>query len=1804
MDVLGTFDAAREALFRYYDTPFGIDNPEVQKKRRELLDRDGQAWREPMLEIRPRYRSSGVPLAQSFAEAGAPADLFPLASAGLLGGVKELHSHQHEALVHAFRERRNVVVTAGTGSGKTESFLLPVLASLVAESASWTGGPAPENAWWRSPGREFTAQREGETGRRAAVRTVVLYPMNALVDDQVVRLRKALDSPAVRAWLDSNRHGHRFYFGRYTGATPVPGEPGTKAALENLRSYLSATEERGAAAEANANRDARYMLPRLDGAEMRSRWDMLCSPPDVLVTNFSMLNVMLLRPREDDFFQQTRAWLDSDPAAVFRIVVDELHLYRGTAGTETAYLLRNLRHRLGLDDRPDRLQVLAASASLEKGRDEGFLAEFFGLEADSFEVLRGETVKPLSAVVDLSDHADVFAQASGQRSGAAESRALLERTRAADALQNALTDNGKPVARPVPEIAGALFPREDAETSRKAVRGVLSVLRSADTRSQNLPKLRVHYFFRNISGMWACSDPACPDADRPQDADRTVGRLFTRPTTRCTCGARVLELLYCQTCGDLYLGGYTSTGANANPGAFEGSLLADLPELEKLPEQVRTGAAAANYVVYWPRTDSLLLDKPKRRRAAPCRQQFTFEFRRSRYEPSTGRLANNKAEPTGWSFHVTSPASGRGTSLEQISPFPTECPRCGDDWEMPRLKGDPLPITDPLRLRSPIRTMRTGFEKVNQVLTSALLSALPENERKLIAFSDSRQDAAKLAAGIGLRHYQDMLRFALAEAVRKQGDPVGDLELVRAAYQELPGTNRDLARSAHQRLKARYKEEVLELAEIWKGSPFAEPSREEELVQRVTALPSLHLQATLIEARLLEAGFNPGGPKASLQNDEGANATPWTRLYAWPDGDGSASGQPVRPVPSAAMSREQDDLRRRIGESLTKELLDGLFASARRDFESLGLGWLCRSDDNKPSEGAGLGTALARASLRVLGQRKRFTGLRDGADAPPAPLRRFWEAVAEKHGMGAEQVRELVEASWGDAVTEYLIHPERVSIRPGTGAVWTCGNCRMPHLHSGAGVCTKCFRPLPPAPVEAPPVEDDYYTWRAAAEEDVTRLHCAELTGQTDRIVAQSRQAHFQDVFLDHGEVPRADGVDLLSVTTTMEAGVDVGALSAVLLANVPPTRFNYQQRIGRAGRRGSHAAAALTVCRGRSHDDYYFQNPHRITNEPTPRPYVSMDMPEVFRRALLSEVLRQAFSDVWSRADTGEADPTNNTHGRFGTAEDWGGHKEHIARWIEDNPGRIRGIAAALRLGTRGPVTGGDPVEIVRELLPGVDRAAERAAGHRDLSQRLAEEGLLPMYGFPTRVKYLFTEPPKRTFPWPPAGAIDRDLSIAIAQFAPNGETVRDGRVYRANGIAAFEPWGRKPKPVEDPLGAEVSVGLCHRCGHIDETPGSDASDPECDACGAAAPSYAVLPMREPAGFRSDRPRDFDGTFTWSPRSTAARAAADMEALEHTDQEWLTVRSGRGKRYAVNDNAGHLFRFRPAKPTDPWSGYLATEGPLPEGGVATALGASQHTDLFFLGAGSGTEADRGVRVDLDTSSDASGDVLGRRAAWFSLAALLRRAAGPFLDVSPNEFVAGICGSPSRTAGPVYAYLADTLENGAGYCTHLATPGVLGRFLEQIDSYTAELTSDHGTCAGSCPDCLRDYSNMPVHPLLDWRLARDLFDLLRGRDMRVETGLQDKLLRRWAESYAPGSEELSTPDGLVLLVDDLLHCDGPTPVAVKHPLEGLGNKRLATLESASREQFGHGRILFADQFTLDRTPATFVTALADWEPQL
>ncbi|WP_432587371.1 DEAD/DEAH box helicase [Streptomyces sp. HD1123-B1] len=1843
VDILGSFEHLKDALFRYYNTPFGLADEHLERERQDLFDVNGGAWRRPLLEVRPRYVQMDAGIAESVKAAGAHPDLAELVQLGLMQGVPSLYEHQHRALAAAARDGHDVVVTAGTGSGKTESFMLPILADLVRESANWPTASLPTNHWWASPDGGYQPQRAGETGRHAAVRALVLYPMNALVDDQMMRLRRALDSNDARAWLARSRPGNRFYFGRYTGATPVPGEIGSQAGVKTLRKEFAATEERSRQAQ-KATGDGRFFIPRLDGAEMRCRWDMIQAPPDIMITNYSMLNVMLMRSRESQIFDKTRRWLEEVPDARFTLVVDELHMYRGTAGTEIAYLLRNLRHRLGLDHRPDKFRILAASASLEAPRDLDFLQEFFGVDRNRFVVLGGQLVLPAHTRTDISHHADAYA-ALDPDPAPAQADQLLAATGADDALVNALCDGDRLIADFDDAVAARIFPAADTAVQKKALRGVLAALRrSADPRT---PKLRGHLFFRNIPGVWACSDPQCPDAPRPQGMERTVGKLYSRPTPRCSCDARVLELLYCQNCGDPFLGGYAPESAfrNATKGRpFEAGLLADLPDLDSLPDAAATGPSAANYIVYWPRKDDPAVEKLEWNSTSDKGTlSADFEFKRSQYDPRTGILRNQR-DHTGWSFHtsVAQPKKGRPRlKAEDLPAAPTQCPNCGDNWEVRQVGTEHFSLNDSRRMRTPVRSMRTGFEKVNQVLTTGILSHLPS--RQAVVFSDSRQDAAKLSAGLGLRHYQDLLRLLLAEEVKGQGDPAADLAAVSGFYRKSPDNpvDKETAKAARDRLRARDPETYDAWVKLQKASEslddldddLPDPAEEAALYSRLSRVPSLDSHGTAVAERLVQLGINPGGPKASLQQtsyQKGSQPQPWTSLYQWPE----LPGGKVRDESSLVLSERQEQLRQDIREALTSELLNGLFGSAGRDFESLGLGWLTIASDQAPLEAERASdAALARASLRVLGHMRRFAGLRSPADEPPKKLRDFWASAADHLGQDPDDLRNTVERIWGDAVKKYVIQPEHVALRHGRAVSWTCSICRRRHLHPGVGVCTKCRRPLPAAPKQFEGTDADYYAWMAHRKFGDFRLNAAELTGQTDRLDAQARQARFQGILLDGKEHKLPDTLDILSVTTTMEAGVDIGPLSAVLMANMPPTRFNYQQRVGRAGRRTSPVALALTVCRGRSHDEHYFQDPQRITNDPTPPPYLSTDMKDIYQRVLAAEVLRRAFDAVQGTAgdDTGP-DPTRNVHGQFGHTADWPAVSEAVSGWIKSHDTEICSLAEALADRTRSTWSSAQAAAwVAQELVNRVTQITDEPRGHHELSQRLAESGLLPMFGFPTSARYLHTKRPSDSYPWPPSGVVDRSLDIAISQFAPGAETVKDGQVHTAVGAVAFEPTGRVPRAVQEPLGQPVLIGICRACGHLAEDVQAlpeqeDASPQLCRACGTTDGSYREIELREPAGFYSaGKARDFDGNFAWRARSLAPRTAADLEhgAPLKIEVPGMVVHAGKGERYAVNDNGGRLFQFSKVSPTTRWSGafleagaadlfpWLAKDIAADEEPLTTAIGATQRTDLFLLGPQASEIPALGLRLNLTSVPQSTGfpdDRSGRRAAWYSLAALLRTAAGSLLQVQPNEIASGIHGAGSGSSkARTFAFLSDTLDNGAGYCTHLAEREVFGQLMATTNRMLADFAGGaHGRdCRGSCYQCLRDYTNMAYHSLLDWRLAGELLAILQGAGAassqhgRRAAGL----LRNWTSDFPPGDAEF---------VDDL-GGTGPAVlfeervwVAAKGPFEAadamLSSPRISSVrDAAAADSRDVPDVVFIDDFLLDKAPARVSAMLADFD---
>jgi len=1489
---------------------------------------------------------------------------------------------------------------------------------------------------------------------------------------------------------------------------------------------------------------AERFFPRMDGAEMWSRWDMQESPPDILITNYSMLNIMLMRSMEVGIFDQTRQWLAGDENNVFHLIVDELHTYRGTPGTEVAYVIRALLDRLGLPPNSDQLRIIASSASLD-GSASGvtYLEQFFGRARGRFRVINGDRVpvRPSAATTvqqhgnafrdlgqairvpttDLHLAAVTFGHATGSQvtvgSTAAEVLgASLEHVEASDGLRAACAINGSAEdLRPqtISALGSSLFPHLPTAEQRDALEGLLAGLSLGRTQGNSpLISVRAHLFFRNLQGLWICLDPHCTAAP-PRTHNTPVGRLHFSPTLTCGCGSRVAELLYCEACGEVFIGGYRrpvdSPGGNL---PNEWYLSPDHPDLEAAPDLVSLDRDYARYAVFWPAPSGLVPATPSWTEDSVQRRWISAHC-----VPTEGRLAhgpNAQAVP-GYLYAVPRLHTSAGEILDWRAQnlnesanraFPSCCPRCDTNWA----RRD---------IGSPIRTQRTGFQKLAQVLSGVLVREAGEESeqaRKLVVFSDSRQDAAKLSAGMRFAHYRDSLRQALAAAIRVQGQ--GALALSR----QLAGqtiTAAELASATTFTSQNPQETAILSMAANPLTANNPAPNfpglncfqAAQQIVLRAAQGPfSLTMLANEASASLLRRGMNPGGcAQDVLWTNVTEQTGHWRSLYNWP-----ATLDPTE-VSSSQLSAQQRDHRRRINEQIEREVVDVVFASGRRSLESLRLALTTTDRIRVPASSANIQEA-ADGVIRILGSRRRTTSKNaNSSQTAPGYVRNYLDAVANTRGLPAPQfAHDVIDyLTRANCMSQFVLSEGGLFLQPPGTSYYECGQCNRIHLHPAGGVCTECFSILGPAqPIQNSPPAEDYYGYLATVAGDPFRLNCEELTGQTNKNDARRRQRLFQNITLPNLENARTDPVDLLSVTTTMEAGVDIGGLLAVMMANMPPMRFNYQQRVGRAGRRGNPVSVALTLCRGRSHDDYYFQRPERITADPPPPPYVDVESVVIVRRVLVKEVLRQAFAAL----NLFNIIAGDSVHGEFGAANAWflsppgttgPSVRDLVQDWIVTHPVDLQATCDVLLAFTAAQLSAQRPqlIDFVRnQLIPEIDRiGASTTFTQESLSERMANAGLLPMFGFPTRVRYMFHERPGRD--WPPEhGVVDRDLDLAISQFAPGGETVKDGLIHTSIGVAHYRPTvAGFPAEQANPLGPALPIGLCHNCQAVDTGVPPSASCLVCGATQQSQPGYRIINLSQPLGFRTwyGSGRDFDGVFEWTPRASRPKTGASLRPLsQHRN---FGVWSGQEAVFIINDNYGAGFNFAKLASGETWVTQEAinqisaqTGGTLPRINANVpsdprALASVKQTDILVLGI---TQWPQGVYASPL-------NVYGR-SALYSFGFLLRRAAAVRLDVDERELKVGlrVVNSGGMVTGQIF--LSDSLENGAGYSSLLGRANEMESLLQfilgQTDPrfYAPLIDPAHASqCQTSCPDCIRDFSNLAFHNILDWRLGLDMVRL-------------------------------------------------------------------------------------------------------------
>ena len=1455
--------------------------------------------------------------------------------------------------------------------------------------------------------------------------------------------------------------GRPLWFGRYTGVTlgsnsdPQAGSKRLQEAVTDLRS-MQRDFQRLVETGYSATDLAQFPDPSIH--EMLTRWDMVDSPPDVLVTNYSMLNAMLMRANETPLFEQTRAWLDADEKHVFHLVVDELHLYRGTQGSEVALVVRNLLHRLGIAPDSPQLRCIGTSASLDSGaQGTQFLEQFFGVPSSTFHIAPGRP-RSIESPDDLANAEPLSAVAIST---------LLTR-----ACWD--SEESRYRATPLSEIARHAF-GPDLDGFRSFERA-LRILASAPPESGIIP-MRSHHFVRSVRGLWACTNRDCSGVKVTDREGRGIGRLVGTPTSTCpSCGCRVLELLYCFECGDVSLGGFI---VDRRDGFV---VLGPTP-----PDSAGEGAPQvfrrrhSDYVWFWPG------DRPRRadgwHRKTPSGKTITFSFQPALLRPNLGVLERTDDNANGWIMS----SSNQDDDL-RVPALPIRCPQCDQD-----AYNDPDDFWAGT-VRSPIRAHTTGTAQTTQLFLSQMLRSMgtDPSESKTIVFTDSRDDAARTAAGVGLTHFRDLVRQLLRQHLEESVPDVIDVLRRKAAYEQVSPAEDELIRTIveqHPGILQAFGKQGL-------GIPLSEGELEVvEVATATTGGSRIPLAAVREEVTgsLVALGISPGGPGPSTQVVEGL---PWFRAFSPPV---SGLWTPTDPAVRRIVSGE-------LKSRLAEHLAGAVFDRGRRDIESVGLGFVDLPGGvlRGPFD-EGTSRDVLRSVIRILGVSKRWQGGDKNATIrTPRNVKSYLEAVATRHVLDVTELTEWVKATLEDrgVAKDWLVRAmgldSSLTIVGGSDTSWSCDRCGFIHMHGSGGVCANSGCAQPSLHEVKPGMSaEDYYGW--LAHQPPRRLKVAELTGQTKPLEEQRRRARlFKGVRLPQPEENYlTDAYDVLSVTTTMEVGVDIGSLRTTFMANMPPQRFNYQQRVGRAGRLGQSFSYAVTVCRDRSHDDAYFAAPLRMTADVPPQPFLDLGRPRLARRVVAAECLRLASLESrnppkWT---------ADSIHGTFGTRDEWPERRPEVAAFLQDAPVVSEAVQ---RLTAHAPLDPDDRMEIERwvreDLVFEIDQAILRAdATQTELSALLAALGTLPMFGFPTRVRQLYGGTPRGT-----ASSLDslsiseRPLDLAISMFAPGAQVVRDGSLHTVAGFAAYRG-GFRPTPV-DPLGPPIRVGTCEAC----EETYLDPSEANCATCGDTLDQFD---MQEPLGFRTTyRPIDYTdendaAPSAMSPSMSPAGPAFPVEQARGVrvstfeQARLVQVNDNRGKGFPVIEEQRSLVvrdveLFPRARQLN-WGLVAPTESTR-----RVAIGELRTTDAITVEILNGSAP--GGFVTVDKNETPAG-----RAAFLSLAEALRRAARHTLDIDPSELMVGLRPTARQGMRTASVFLADELDNGAGYAVELGRPEVMERLLSVTRSQLADLWggAHSSACSTSCPDCLRSYDNRRLHAYLDWRLALDMLELADGGNL-------------------------------------------------------------------------------------------------------
>ncbi|MGE0810724.1 MAG: DEAD/DEAH box helicase [Immundisolibacter sp.] len=1589
---------------------------------------------------------------------------------------RQPYLHQLQAWqVLAQTTPQSVIVASGTGSGKTECYMVPIIDRLI-------------------------RQRAEQRGPQIGVRALFLYPLNALINSQRERLR---------AWTQC--FGGDIRFCLYNGNTPET---------------LPAHEKRD-----HPN-------------EVRDRESLRASPPPILVTNASMLEYMLVRTVD-------KSILDHSQGKLEWVVLDEAHTYVGSQAAEAALLIRRVLFAFGV--KPEQVRFVATSATIGDPEGEAgqklkrFLADVAGVALDRVRLVSGRRQVPTlggNATEAASTLTALEAIDSDQERSSGRYSALVRHAKARRLRDLFLGMSNSPSVAKLSEICHLLYPGDPIPTLAQQQEALRWLDLVSGTRANDgtafLP-LRAHLFHQTLSGIWACADPSCLKRAGTvlDDPDWPFGPIYFEPRKHCDCGSPAYEIVTCGDCGAVHLLAGESMGLL---GHYRSQAALDEFELEMEPGEIFEESEDEEMTGHQHR---VLIVNRSFDKVGPLDIE-RHSRRIVEHASDTVRLLVREDEGDG-----------------------LFCPVCGAH-DTPK-----YPLFQSSRLGAPF--LLGG-------ILPTLLEYAPDGEkpadhpcrgRRLLTFNDSRQGTARIAAKLQQDSERNRVRGLVYHLALQQGRGQASQEAARLG-EEIEILTANLPATPNARLDELIAEKRKRLDDLTRPIPIPFNDLAQHLANQ-----GRDFDLMLGHYRRQAPGIfhEPGGPvelaRMFLVREFGRRPKRLNNLESmglvavrYPALDNI---QLVPPAVTQAAGFDLDSWRDflkisldffvRAGGSLAipaswRNWLGMPFPQSQlvpRDQPDTG-----RSQRRWPrARQSGLRATLVRLLTHVL---KADLGAPQGEDRVDAVLEAAWAALI---GTGVLQLT-------GDG---RVLQPASLAFAPMDHA-WICPVTRRfldttllthtPYLPDRATDTTRLCRrvaiPLYDEPFGG--VSDDLERIRRGRDWLAGQTDIAQLREQglwpdlNDRLIelapyftAAEHSAQQDSKTLERYEKAfKVGDINLLSCSTTMEMGIDIGGIASVGMNNVPPHPANYLQRAGRAGRRREARSVAMTLCKSNPLDQSVFANSRWAFDTQLPAPRVSLDSGILVQRHVHSLLLARFFAA--HLAGSGQ-EQTKLTCGLFFSGDTPMANR--YADWCRSyseqrDPELARGLRQLLRYSLHDSVdlhrlldTAAQEMDALslgwrreweqlereaEEVRPGGEAAPavravklhqQRLSGEY-LLRELATRGYLPAYGFPTHIapfdnltrgrmqQHVESREDNR---YRRRELASRDLMTALREYAPGSEVVMDGLVYRSAGVTLN--WH---VPADQQEAREIQdirhAWRCRHCGASGSSYSLEAAR-RCDACGDRVADMDIREFLQPAGFAADFYKEPSNDITSQHFVPVETPWIDAKG------GWFPLVNPALGRFR-STSGGHVFHQSRGIHGQGYALCLQcgrAEPMLPDGGRPKAFERPHYKLRRAKDEGgapcAGSESDWKIKYGITLGHEAWTDVfelqlktatgiwLDDERAAMTLAVALRDALAESIGVLATEL--GCTTKPVRPENePVRRSILIYDRSSAGYAS-----SVEGH-LDSIFHLAHKRLDCPGACDSACPRCVLDF---------DQRFAAD--DLDRHAALAV-------LTKGWLDQFHLPSE--------------------------------------------------------------------------------